>query len=148
MRIANYIMSSTCNQPSINLAISRRQMLRLAGACTDPAGFISSLPERVILDEEQNVPEIFPSIKLIVDRNRKNGRFIITGSTDILLVPSLSESLAGRMQTICLYPLAQFEFSNRLFDTETDSNKSFLDALFGHRFGVRQGERLGKELAD
>ena len=72
-------------------------------AQADPVGFVSDLPERVILDEVQRVPELFTSIKLEVDRNRTPGRFVLTGSTNLFLLPQLSESLAGRLQ-ICTSP--------------------------------------------
>ncbi len=68
----------------------------LAVATEDPAGFVADLPERVILDEVQKVPHPFSTLKLSVDRNRKPGRFLLTGSANVLLVPNLSDSLAGR----------------------------------------------------
>jgi len=75
----------------------------------DPSGFIASLPERVILDEVGRVPELFAEIKHSVDQHRQPGRFILTGSTNVLLSPRLSESLAGRMEVVRLRPLAQAE---------------------------------------
>ncbi len=53
----------------------------LAVATEDPAGFVADLPERVILDEVQKVTRLFPTLKLSVDRNRKPGRFLLTGSS-------------------------------------------------------------------
>jgi predicted AAA+ superfamily ATPase len=53
------------------------------------------LPEKVTLDEIQNIPELFPVIKAAVDRHRTPGRFLLTGSVNVLLLPKLSESLAG-----------------------------------------------------
>ncbi len=66
----------------------------LAAAKGDPSGFVSGLTTPVTLDEVQHVPEIFPAIKLAVDRKRESGRFLLTGSADVLLLPRLSESLA------------------------------------------------------
>jgi predicted AAA+ superfamily ATPase len=83
----------------------------LVAAKSDPMGFIQNLPERVILDEVQQCPELFPAIKLGVDNNRIPGRFLLTGSANILLLPKLSESLAGRMETITLWPLSQCELA-------------------------------------
>ena len=74
-----------------------------AGAQLDPMGFVADLPERVILDEVQRVPEIFSALKLAVDRRRTPGRFLLTGSTNVLLVPTLADSLAGRMQIVQLH---------------------------------------------
>ena len=79
----------------------------LEAARTDPHGFVSGLPERVILDEVQRAPEIFLAIKLSVDRNRAPGRFLLTGSANALLLPKASESLAGRMQVLQLWPYSQ-----------------------------------------
>ena len=80
-----------------------------AGAMEDPVGFVGDLPERVILDEVQRAPEIFTAIKMAVDRNRVNGRFLLTGSSNVLLIPTLAESLAGRMEIVRLHPLSQDE---------------------------------------
>ena len=65
-------------------------------AAEDPAGFVAELPERAILDEVQRVPALFGALKLAVDRRRVAGRFILTGSANVLLVPKLADSLAGR----------------------------------------------------
>ncbi len=79
----------------------------------DPAGFVNGLPEYVTLDEVQRVPELMPAIKVAVDSNRKPGRFLLTGSANLLLVPQLTESLAGRMEIIRLHPLAESEKNRR-----------------------------------
>ena len=108
-------------------------------AQTDPAGFMSNLPRRVILDEVQRVPALFAALKIAVDRKRVPGRFILTGSANVLLVPKLADSLAGRMQILRLHPLAQCELARHA--------PGFLDALFDGRFKFRQSERLGNQLA-
>jgi len=66
----------------------------LAAATADPAGFVFDLPERVILDEVQRAPSIFTALKSAVDQNRTPGRFLLTGSANALLVPSIADSLA------------------------------------------------------
>jgi predicted AAA+ superfamily ATPase len=78
-------------------------------AIDDPLGFINSLPEYVTLDEIQRAPELMRAIKISVDNNRKPGRFILTGSANLLLLPQLSDSLAGRMEIIRLHPLTESE---------------------------------------
>src|SRR2546423_133564 len=75
----------------------------LAAAHSDPVGFIGGLPKRVILDEVQRAPELFRAIKRSVDQNREAGRFLLTGSAQALLLPKLSESLAGRMEVLTLW---------------------------------------------
>lgn len=81
----------------------------LAAAATSPSSFISDLPEQVIIDEVQRAPELFLAIKKSVDENRIPGRFILTGSANVLVLPSLKESLAGRMILKTLWPLSQGE---------------------------------------
>ena len=118
------------------------------GARADPAGFVADLPERVILDEIQRVPELFAAIKMEADRRRVPGRFILTGSTNVLLVPNLSESLAGRLQIVRLHPLAQYELAARSVPADSRSGAGFLNALFEDGFEVRQTARLGGQLIE
>ena len=66
-----------------------------AGAEADPLGFVADLPERVVLDEVQRVPGLFTALKLEVDRRRTPGRFVLTGSTKVLAVPTIA-GLPGR----------------------------------------------------
>lgn len=111
-----------------------------AAAQADPVGFVADLPEKAILDEVQQVPELFTTLKAAVDRDRRPGRFILTGSANVLLLPTLADSLAGRMEILRLHPLAQTELSAQ--------PPRFLDALFGDGFKARPQARLGKELAE
>jgi predicted AAA+ superfamily ATPase len=84
----------------------------LAAAQADPVGFVQGLGERVIFDEVQKAPELFSALKVAVDRRRSPGRFLLTGSADVLALPSLSESLAGRMEPRVLWPLSQGEIES------------------------------------
>lgn len=93
----------------------------LTAAKDDPAGFVQGLPSPVILDEVQRAPEILLPIKVAVDRERKPGRFLLTGSANLLLLPSVQESLAGRMEIVQLYPLTEME--------KRGSRKSLLESL-------------------
>ena len=99
-------------------------------AVEDPVGFVNSLPERAILDEAQLAPGLFPSIKLSVDRNRSAGRFMLTGSVDLLQMRQVKESLAGRMDIVRLHPFSQSELEQ--------TPPKFLDDLFSPKFTVRQ----------
>ena len=108
---------------------------------SDPVGFVAELPARVILDEIQRVPELFTALKIAVDRDRTPGRFVLTGSTNIMLVPRLSDSLAGRMQTVRLYPFSQCEIMQG-----TTSN--FIPTMFAGGFSTRRTERLAAGLAE
>jgi hypothetical protein len=78
-------------------------------ATTDPTGFVGELPEYVTIDEVQRVPELTLAIKQSVDANRKPGRFLLTGSANLLQLPRLSDSLAGRMEWIELQPFSEAE---------------------------------------
>lgn len=102
-------------------------------AIEDPKGFVASVApvtERgyspAVLDEIQRVPEIFTTIKASVDRNRFPGRFLVTGSSNVLTLPKLSDSLAGRMEVIDLFPLSQGEIEGL--------RDGFIDAVFANDF--------------
>jgi uncharacterized protein len=102
-----------------------------AAAAADPAGFLDALGGPVILDEVQHVPELFSALKAAVDRDRRPGRFLLTGSTNVLLLPRLADSLAGRMDILRLHPLSQAELARR--------EPGFLTALFGSGSGAGDG---------
>jgi predicted AAA+ superfamily ATPase len=102
------------------VTLDRTATLRAARA--DPDGFVDSLPERIILDEVQRAPELFVAIKASVDRRRTPGRFLLTGSAQALLLPRVSESLAGRMELLTLWPFSQGEIEGRV--------DAFVDACF------------------
>lgn len=112
----------------------------LDAAASDPVGFVDGLPRRAILDEVQHVPELFRSLKAAIDRDRVPGRFLLTGSTNVLLLPRLADSLAGRMAVLRLHPLAQCELARHPVD--------FLDRLFGSGFPVKRWKRRGAGLAE
>ncbi|MDO8772576.1 MAG: ATP-binding protein [Burkholderiaceae bacterium] len=83
----------------------------LAAAKGDPDGFIAGLNGPVTLDEVQRVPELFLAIKASVDRDRRPGRFLLTGSANVLLLPDIADSLAGRMEILSLWPLSTAEMA-------------------------------------
>ena len=112
----------------------------LASAQEDPVSFVADLPERAVLDEVQRAPWLFTSLKSEIDRNRRPGRFILTGSANVLLVPRLSDSLAGRMEILRLHPLAQVELEGKA--------PNFLNALFSRNFTLGRWKRLGRVLAE
>ena len=109
-------------------------------ATTDPSGFARNLPERVVLDEVQRVPQLHLSIKDEVDRNRTNGRFILTGSTTNAVTDELRNILTGRMLVIRLHTLAKSEMNG--------TEPRIIDALFSDQLQVGAYEKLGTKLAD
>jgi len=98
------------------------ELTALSAARDDPAGFLAGIEGPVVLDEVQRVPDLFVAIKAAVDRNRAPGRFLLTGSANALLVPRLSESLAGRMEIVPLWPFSQGEIEGVV--------EGFIDAAF------------------
>ncbi|MBL8754103.1 MAG: ATP-binding protein [Planctomycetes bacterium] len=110
-----------------------------AAATEDPTGFVARLPTRVALDEIQLVPQLFSAIKASVDRDRQPGRFLLTGSTNVLLLPRLSDSLAGRMAIQRLRPLSRAEIEG--------VRPEFLDCAFAGEFPGERVERLGGRMA-
>jgi predicted AAA+ superfamily ATPase len=95
----------------------------LASARNDPSGFIGNLVGPVVIDEVQKAPELFSAIKLSVDRDRRPGRFLLTGSANVMTLPHLSDSLAGRMEVIPLFPLSAGELEDR--------TEGFMPLFFG-----------------
>jgi predicted AAA+ superfamily ATPase len=98
----------------------------LTAAQADPFGFINAMDDPVCLDEVQRAPEIFLAIKAAVDKHRTPGRFLLTGSANALLLPQLADSLAGRMEVLELWPLAQTEIER--------NSHSLVDDLFSGNF--------------
>jgi len=110
----------------------------LAAAKHDPAGFIGGLDGDVVIDEVQRAPELFLAIKAEVDRDRRPGRFLLTGSANVMLLPKLSESLAGRMEILTLFPLSQGELGG--------VREGFIDAVFSDKLPLpaKNGEDKGQ----
>ena len=110
------------------LAGSDIQYITLDDAATrqsaedDPAGFIRNL-DRAVIDEVQRVPELLLAIKKTVDEDRRPGRFLLTGSADLMTLPRVADSLAGRMETKLLLPLSQAEIES--------SAGNWIDSVFG-----------------
>ena len=84
----------------------------LEAARADPAGMVRNL-DRAIIDEVQLAPDLLRAIKKSVDEDRRPGRFLLTGSANVLTVPKVAESLAGRMEIIELLPLSLAEITDR-----------------------------------
>jgi uncharacterized protein len=102
----------------------------LQRAKADPQGFIRDLTGPVILDEVQRAPEIFLPIKMAVDEKRLPGQFVLTGSANVLTLPRLGDSLAGRMEILPLLPLSQGEIEGK--------QEQFIDWVCGDEFQVAQ----------
>jgi len=84
----------------------------LEAARGDPSGFVRGL-DHAIVDEVQRAPDILRAIKKTIDVDRRPGRFLLTGSANVLTLPQVSESLAGRMQVVNLLPLSRAEIREK-----------------------------------
>ena len=93
----------------------------LDAAARDPVGFVRNI-DRAIIDEVQRVPGLLLAIKESVDNDQRPGRFLLTGSANLMTLPKVADSLAGRMETVRLLPLAQSELRGHM--------PTFLDKIF------------------
>ncbi|NLV96007.1 MAG: ATP-binding protein [Desulfovibrionales bacterium] len=119
--------------------ISLDSATALAGALDDPTGFLQGLKKPIIIDEAQRASALMLAIKEDVDRERHAGRYLLTGSANILTLPGIVDSLAGRMEVLTLYPLSQGEIAG--------THEDFIQALFQNDFpatGAGKGS-LSKE---
>ena len=101
----------------------------LEAARTDPSGFIRGL-DRAIIDEIQRAPDLLLAIKKTVDEDYRPGRFLLTGSANVLTLPRVADSLAGRMETLKMLPLSHAEI--------VGTRSTFLDRLFE---GALEGDK-------
>lgn len=128
---ARQVGKSTLARSLANHGFARRYLtlddaVALSAARADPQGFIAGIDSPVIIDEVQRAPGLALAIKAAVDADRTPGRFLLTGSASVLLLPKISESLAGRIEIHTLWPLSQGELEN-VPDT-------FVDAVFSTRY--------------
>ncbi|MDR1732884.1 MAG: ATP-binding protein [Synergistaceae bacterium] len=77
----------------------------LAFSLSDPKGFVMNRAGTMVIDEIQKAPKLVPEIKQAVDRNNRPGQYLLTGSANILTLPTISDSLAGRVKYVRLRPL-------------------------------------------
>lgn len=106
----------------------------LLAAKKDPLGFLQDMGKQVIIDEVQRAPELFLSMKKLIDEDRKGRRFILTGSADVMTLPKVADSLAGRIEMHKLWPLSQVEI--------LDKQPTFIETLVSEerRFTRKKSE--------
>ncbi len=114
--------------------------VNLAAARSDPDGYLADLDYPVIIDEVQKAPHLLSAIKAHVDRDRKPGRFILTGSANIFLQPKVFESLAGRMETFTLWPLSEGEIRG--------STDNFVSSAFNPEANLKGKREARGDLTD
>ncbi len=98
--------------------------LTLAAASSAPEAFVEGLGDSVVIDEIQRAPELLLAIKKAIDEDRKPGRFLLTGSANVMTLPRVADSLAGRIEIQTLWPLSQGEIAGCV--------EGFVDACFDH----------------
>jgi predicted AAA+ superfamily ATPase len=109
-------------------------------ARTDPMAFLAANPAPLLIDEVQRAPQLFLPIKLLVDRDRTPGKYLLTGSANVLNLPKMADSLAGRMEIIDLLPFSQGELNG--------GEDGFVDALFEEEFAPQPPPITEEELME
>ena len=113
--------------------------LTLLAARADPVGLIRSL-DRAVIDEIQRAPQLLLAIKKSVDEDRRPGRFLLTGSANLMALPLVADSLAGRMETLSLLPLSQTEIEGH--------SANWIDQAFAGQLLKTDSLALGDALID
>lgn len=111
--------------------------LTLLAARQDPVGMVRTL-DRAIIDEIQRAPQLLLAIKKSVDEDRRAGRFLLTGSANLMALPTVADSLAGRMEILTLLPLSQSELHG--------VKANWLDAVFAGQLPTSATPLVGLEL--
>jgi uncharacterized protein len=111
----------------------------LEAARGDPSGFVRGL-DQAIVDEVQRAPDLLRAIKKTIDLDRRPGRFLLTGSANVLTLPRVSDSLAGRMQVVNLLPLSRAEIGEK--------KPTFLQKAMAGRIAKTTEYLIGDDLVD
>ncbi|MGH3505127.1 MAG: ATP-binding protein, partial [Nocardioidaceae bacterium] len=120
--------------------------LSRAAAEADPAGFLAQFPDGLLaIDEVQRVPALILALKLVVDQDPRPGRFLLTGSANLLRLPAMQDSLAGRAESVDLFGFSQGELSGH--------REQFIDRLLagetflGHASTLTRNDYLERACA-
>ena len=113
--------------------------LTLLSAREDPVRMVRSL-DRAVIAEIQRAPQLLLAIKKSVDEDRRPGRFLLTGSANLMALPTVADSLAGRMETLSLLPLSQSEMALR--------QANWIDQAFAGRILQASTPAVGEALVE
>jgi uncharacterized protein len=105
-------------------------------ARTDPASFVAAITGPAVIDEVQRAPSLLLAIKRRLDSDQARGQFLLTGSANILTLPTVADALPGRVRYINLSPLSQGELHR--------TRETFIDALFDATFPRVSGAPIGR----
>jgi uncharacterized protein len=119
---ARQVGKSTLAQQLLDNYITLDDINIYSAMQADAQTFIETLKKPIAIDEIQKLPELLLPIKLTVDRNRKNGSFLLTGSANIMACKQVTDTLAGRIALLELMPLSCREIAG--------SSINLLDSLF------------------
>jgi predicted AAA+ superfamily ATPase len=111
----------------------------LRSAIDDPVGFVRGL-DRAVIEEIQRAPDLLLAIKNLVDDDKTPGRFLLTGSANLMTIPKVADSLAGRMEVVRLLPLSQAE----ILGTKSE----FIDRAFAREKPTAEHMIVGDELVE
>ena len=120
----------------MNHVVSLDEQAARDAANADPTGFLAELEGTVLIDEVQRAPELLLAIKHDIDTARRPGRFLLTGSANILTAPKVLDVLTGRLALITLWPLAQSEIEG--------ADHNVVDALLDGHVPRISGARVGR----
>jgi predicted AAA+ superfamily ATPase len=112
-------------------------------AQTDAVGLLKDIESGIVIDEIQRVPELLSTIQFFVDEKRVVGKIVITGSQNMLLIQSVSQTLAGRVAIFTLLPFSIFELQGTSFEENSFENymvKSLYPRIYDQ--GLNPGEWL------
>lgn len=111
----------------------------LRSAIDDPVGFVRGL-DRAVIDEIQRAPDLLLAIKTLVDDDKTPGRFLLTGSANLMTIPKVADSLAGRMEVVRLLPLSQAEILG--------TKSKLIDRAFAREKPTAEHMIVGDELVE
>jgi len=123
---ARQVGKSTLAMQMLDNYVTMDDINMYLSAQTDPYMFIGNLRKPVIIDEIQKLPQLLVSIKRDVDRNRKNGSYLLTGSANIMSFKEITDTLAGRIAILELLPLSGKEIMHK--------NDNCIEVLFSRQF--------------
>lgn len=127
--------------PGSSVVVTLDNAANREAARIDPRAFVQRTADTLVIDEVQLEPVLFRAIKAEVDRDRRPGRFLLTGSSRLLAAPDMADALVGRVETLELWPFSQGELEG--------TAEGFVDRLFDEpRDLVRAGEVDRRRLID
>lgn len=124
------------------LLVSLDSTAAYEAARADPDGFVRQVPGLLGIDEVQRVPELLRAMKDAVEDDRRPGRFLITGSANLLDLPGTQESLAGRAETVALYGFSRGEVEGSREDFTEHLMAGDSTALLGRHSTLTRADYL------